>query len=133
MARSPSKIRHPDRIGLHLRVVVGHGVAFGPGRADLLEGIRDLGSIAAAGRLMGMSYRRAWTLVEATSAEFGGPIVAATPGGASGGRSELTELGLTVLELYRRLEAKAAEAVSGELSRLQALAAAPRSDRIPGR
>ena len=125
MSGTSSKVRHPDRVGLHLRVVLRQGVAVGPGRADLLQGIRDLGSIASAGRAMAMSYRRAWLLVDAISREFGAPVVAAAPGGANGGRAQLTELGQAVLELYRRIERKAAEAVKSELSSLQALALDP--------
>ncbi len=120
--RSPtSKLRHPERAGLHLRVVLEQGVAVGPGRADLLEGIQELGSIAAAGRAMGMSYRRAWLLVEDTRAAFGAPIVVARPGGVAGGHAELTELGAAVVALYRSIEIKAANAVSSELTALQQL------------
>jgi molybdate transport system regulatory protein len=123
------KLRHPDHTGLHLRVVLDGGVAVGPGRAELLEHIRDLGSIAAAGRAMGMSYRRAWTLVDATAREFGAPVVEAAPGGARGGSASLTELGARILGLYRSIEAKAAQAAAPELSALCALARpAGRSD-----
>jgi molybdate transport system regulatory protein len=107
---------------LHVRVVLRGGIAIGPGRAELLEHIRDLGSIAAAGRAMGMSYRRAWTLVEATAREFGAPVVTAEAGGTRGGRAELTPLGAAVLETYRRIESAAAGAVADELSALQLLA-----------
>jgi molybdate transport system regulatory protein len=109
------KLRHDSREGLHIRVQFDQGAAFGPGRAALLEGIRDLGSIAAAGRAMGMSYRRAWLLVDATAKEFGGPVVAANPGGAHGGGAGLTERGVQVLALYRRLQAKAARATAPEM------------------
>jgi molybdate transport system regulatory protein len=123
------KLRHPGHTGLHLRVVLDGGVAVGPGRAELLEHIRDLGSIAAAGRAMGMSYRRAWTLVDATAREFGAPVVEAAPGGARGGSASLTELGARILGLYRSIEAKAAQAAAPELSALRALARpAGRSD-----
>lgn len=116
-----SKVRHPERTGLHLRVVLGQGVAVGPGRADLLQGIQELGSIAAAGRAMGMSYRRAWLLVEETRAAFGAPVVVAKPGGVAGGHTQLTELGAALVALYRSIETKAASAVSAELSALQEL------------
>jgi molybdate transport system regulatory protein len=116
-----SKIRHPDRVGLHVRVVLDGGVVVGPGRADLLEGIATLGSIAAAGRAMDMSYRRAWLLVEETAQAFGAPVVEAHPGGARGGRATLTELGAAVVRLYREIEAKSTEAVAAELAALRAL------------
>lgn len=121
MSGSRSKIRHPARAGLHLRVVLGDGIAVGPGRADLLQGIESLGSIAAAGRSMGMSYRRAWLLVEETANAFGGAVVSARPGGVAGGHAELTELGRAVVALYRAIETKAADAVSAEMAALQAL------------
>ncbi len=79
------RVRHPDRLGLHLRVVLGGEVAMGPGKAELLDGIAETGSIAAAGRRMGMSYRRAWLLVEELNATFAGPLVDAAKGGAGGG------------------------------------------------
>ena len=103
-------MRHPDRLGLHLRVVLGRTVAMGPGKADLLEGIADTGSIAAAGRRMGMSYKRAWLLVEELNALFSGPLVDAAKGGAGGGGATLTPLGRRLLAAYRDLEAAAARA-----------------------
>jgi molybdate transport system regulatory protein len=125
------KLRHPDHAGLHLRVVLETGVALGPGRAELLEHIRDLGSIAAASRAMGMSYRRAWMLVDATSREFGAPVVDAAPGGARGGNATLTELGATILKLYRSIEAKAAQAASPELAALHTLASGKKAGALP--
>ncbi|MGH7068806.1 MAG: winged helix-turn-helix domain-containing protein [Acetobacteraceae bacterium] len=102
-------VRHPDRLGLHVRVVLrdshGRSVAFGPGKADLLAAIADAGSIAAAGRRLGMSYKRAWSLVEALNAMFRGPLVDAAKGGAHGGGAMLTPLGANILAAYRALEA----------------------------
>jgi len=103
-------VRHPDRLGLHLRVVLGGTVAMGPGKAELLEGIADTGSIAAAGRRMGMSYKRAWLLVEELNALFSAPLVDAAKGGAGGGGATLTPLGRRLLGAYRELEAAAARA-----------------------
>ena len=71
---APRGLVLPERPGLHLRVVIEGGVAMGPGRAELLEGIRETGSIAAAGRRMGMSYKRAWGLVETMNAAFSGLV-----------------------------------------------------------
>ena len=95
---------------IFLRLALAPGVSFGPGKAALLEGIRDLGSIAAAGRRMGMSYQRAWTLVSGMNAQFREPLVAAAKGGAKGGGAALTPLGQAVLAEYRDIEAHAAAA-----------------------
>ncbi len=118
------RIRHPDRLGLHLRVVLGEQTAMGPGKAELLEGIAATGSIAAAGRRMGMSYKRAWGLVEAMNAMFATPLVDAAKGGAGGGGAALTPLGAEMLAAYRRLEAAAA---AGGAEALAALLAGLRS------
>lgn len=124
------KLRHPDRLGLHLRVVLEGGVAVGPGRADLLEAIRDTGSISAAGRALTMSYKRAWDLVEEMNTSFRMPLVTTSTGGPSGGGSRLTETGETVLAAFRAIEAMAAAAASDKLRDLAALLApAPSSAR----
>ncbi len=117
------KVRHPDRLGLHLRVVLRHGVAIGPGRAELLDGIREHGSISAAGRASGMSYKRAWALIEAMNTGFREPLVEASRGGAAGGGALLTPPGETVLALYRRIEATAATASADEIDQLAGLVA----------
>lgn len=110
------RVRHPDRVGLHLRVVLGGEVAMGPGKADLLEGIAETGSIAAAGRRMGMSYRRAWMLVEQMNRMFAVPLVDAAKGGAGGGGAVLTAEGQRIVAAYRRLEAVAATAGAAEVA-----------------
>ncbi len=124
--------RHPDRSGLHLRIVLEGRLALGPGRAELLELVANHGSIAAAGRAMGMSYRRAWTLLEDTARSFGGPVVHAAPGGAGGGGAALTPLGETLLALYRRIEARAEDAAAPELAELRRLMQNPPSKPITG-
>ncbi len=93
----------------------------GPGKADLLEAIARTGSIAAAGRAMGMSYKRAWSLVEEMNAAFRAPLVESARGGPKGGGARLTETGLAVAQHFRRLEARAAEAGAAEVAALQAL------------
>jgi molybdate transport system regulatory protein len=95
---------------------------FGPGRADLLAAIAAHGSIAAAGRQMGMSYRRAWSLVEALNTGFTLPLVDSARGGAAGGGAHLTETGHAVLTHFRKLEAILAEAGAAEIAAIQALA-----------
>ena len=87
-----------------LRLYFGPFV-FGPGKADLLEAIAAEGSISAAGRTMGMSYKRAWSLVEEMNTAFAEPLVASARGGAHGGGAHLTPAGAAVLADYRRLVA----------------------------
>ncbi|TDQ83897.1 molybdate transport system regulatory protein [Dongia mobilis] len=96
--------RKPAPSGPRLRVVIEPEVAIGPGKADLLEAIRDTGSISAAGRRLGMSYRRAWLLVDELNRHLGAPVVDAQTGGAKGGGAALTETGDEVLTRYRRME-----------------------------
>ncbi|MCU0985922.1 MAG: LysR family transcriptional regulator [Acetobacteraceae bacterium] len=107
---------------LHIRVDLVPGISFGPGKADLLQGIAETGSIAAAGRRLGMSYKRAWSLVETLNGMFGAPLVSATKGGAAGGGAALTPAGEQVLARYRAIQARAAEAASAELASLHGLA-----------
>ncbi len=90
----------------------------GPGRADLLEGIRETGSIAAAGRRMDMSYKRAWTLVEELNATFDQPLVEVSRGGRAHGGARLSERGSEVLERYRRMQAASDMAIAADLDAL---------------
>lgn len=106
----------------------------GPGKADLLERIEESGSIAAAGRAMRMSYKRAWSLVEEMNAAFHAPLVTRSRGGARGGGARLTETGAAVLAHYRTLERRAAEAGEAEIAALRALLAdAGESDMSDGK
>ena len=122
-----AKPRKKSPLPLRLRVLLGNGYAFGPGKADLLEGIAALGSIAAAGRAMSMSYKRAWQLVDDVNRFFGSPLVTASKGGGKGGGAQLTENGRRVLDLYRAIETKSGRAASGEIETLRRLAKTRRS------
>lgn len=93
----------------------------GPGKAALLEAIASSGSISSAARSMGMSYRRAWLLVETMNASFRGPLIEAARGGSGGGGAQVTPLGHEVLQRYREMEAHAAEALAEELAQFAAL------------
>ncbi len=104
-----------------LRLDVGGRATLGPGKVRLLELIGELGSISAAGRGMGMSYRRAWALVETLNATFEAPLIAARPGGAGGGGAVLLPLGVEVVGLYRDLERAATDGGSAALARFGAL------------
>jgi molybdate transport system regulatory protein len=104
---------------LRLRLTSGDDIAIGPGKADLLEAIAATGSIAAAGRRLGMSYRRAWLLVETMNRCFRQPLVEAVKGGPRGGGARLTGIGEEVLARYRRMEALAGKAIEREVAALK--------------
>jgi molybdate transport system regulatory protein len=108
------------RLKLHIRIIAGEALLMGWGRADLLSLIAETGSIAAAGRRMKMSYKRAWALVEAMNATFRAPVVATAKGGAGGGGAHLTDLGREILTAYRAVEDAAAQAGAGALAALSA-------------
>ncbi|GAB4306306.1 MAG: winged helix-turn-helix domain-containing protein [Roseovarius sp.] len=113
-----SNVPPPD---LRIRIVFGTRGMIGPGKAELLERIGRCGSIAAAGREMAMSYKRAWELITTLNAMFRAPLVTRSRGGVGGGGAQLTDLGREVLALYRGLEADAASAGAGRVAALQAL------------
>lgn len=98
-----------------LRILLGRSIAIGPGKAALLGLIDDTGSISAAAREMGMSYRRAWTLVETMNKAFREPLVAAATGGKGGGGASVTPFGQEALRRYRTMEEKAAASVTAEM------------------
>jgi molybdate transport system regulatory protein len=106
---------------LRIRIVFGDAEMIGPGKAELLERIGRCGSIAAAGREMGMSYKRAWQLIGTLNAMFHDPLVDSTRGGPGGGGAVLTEAGRKVLDLYRSFEAEASAAGAARLDALQAM------------
>ena len=109
-------------VGPQLRVIVAPGVRLGPGKIALLQGIKDTGSISAAGRRIAMSYKRAWYLVDAMNGHFREPLVESTRGGRTGGGARLTPLGEDVLSAFREMEALTEAAIAPTLRRLQARA-----------
>ena len=112
-----------------IRILIGAVVAIGPGKADLLAAIERTGSISAAARKMGMSYRRAWLLVEAMNSAFRESLVETLTGGEGGGGARVTKLGEEVLRRYRAMESRAARSVAPELRRLSRLIAPARRAR----
>ncbi|MFM2388727.1 MAG: molybdenum-pterin-binding protein MopA [Pseudomonadota bacterium] len=112
-----------DDTRLRLRILFGSNAMLGPGKADLLDHIRETGSITAAGAAMGMSYKRAWGLVETLNATFREPVVVTARGGAKGGGAQLTETGLAVLAHYRKIEARLREGSEADLAVLRGLLA----------
>jgi len=95
----------PVRVSLRLELASGGRI--GPGKVALLEAIGQAGSISGAARLLGMSYPRAWNLVEALDLALEVPLVSRAPGGARGGGAVLTEAGKALIARYRGLEASA--------------------------
>ena len=110
-----------DPVTLRLRLLFGDRLVFGPGKGELLARIAETGSIAAAGRAMGMSYKRAWALVEEMNAAFQEPLVSSARGGAGGGGAVLTETGRAVLQAYQALLAAVETAAAPETARIAAL------------
>jgi molybdate transport system regulatory protein len=106
-AHSPPGFATMETPKLTLRVDLGSGRALGPGKIRLLEAIEKTGSISQAGRKLGMSYRRAWLLVDDMNSCFRDPVIDAQPGGARGGGATLTPFGQELVERYRAIEADA--------------------------
>ena len=110
----------PDRTTrISLRLDFGDTVRLGPGKVRLLELIGERGSISAAGRAMGMSYRRAWLLVDSLNQAFAAPVVATRPGGKADNRADLTPFGREVIRRFRAMEAAARKVVARELRALE--------------
>lgn len=106
---------------LRARVMAGDAIAIGPGKIDLLEAIDATKSISAAAKSMGMSYRRAWLLVDEINHALSTPAVVTVTGGARGGGSDLTATGHRVVTLYRRIEQHAMKACQADIGELVAL------------
>ena len=106
---------------LRLRILFGPEIAIGPGKVALLQAIRETGSISAAARSMGMSYRRAWLLVDTMNRCFRAPVVAAAPGGKGGGGATVTPFGCDVLARYRAMEEAAVHSVREDIDAFAAL------------
>jgi molybdate transport system regulatory protein len=109
------------------------GSALGPGMAELLERVVAQGSIRSAAASMGMSYRKAWLLVQEMQDTFNGAVVTTEIGGSDGGGTKLTELGTNLLKTYRRIENRAQRAAEADLVALAALVKANAPRRRSGR
>ncbi|MDR3474128.1 MAG: winged helix-turn-helix domain-containing protein [Devosia sp.] len=113
---------HKSLPGLsHLRVTFTDAFYLGPGRADLMELIAETGSISAAGKRMGMSYKRAWGLVQTLNQGFGAPLVETSRGGAGQGGATLTPPGVEILRLYRHMQQSTRDAIAADVAAVRAL------------
>jgi molybdate transport system regulatory protein len=104
---------------LTLRVDFDNATRLGPGKIRLLELIGERGSISAAGRGMGMSYRRAWLLVDSLNRCFKEPVVLTQLGGSGGGGAALSDFGRMVVDGYRTMEREVGALVAGRLDLLE--------------
>lgn len=93
------------------RIMSGDVIALGPGKVDLLEAIARAGSISAAARERGLSYRRAWDMVDTMNKAFQEALVDRVKGGKGGGGTRLTPLGNKIVKKYRSMEDKAMKAI----------------------
>ncbi len=119
----------PPPLKFKLQIFCGPAIAMGPGKADLLDAIAAHGSISAAAKALGMSYRRAWLLVDTMNRCWAGPLVEAVAGGGHERGARVTPLGHDVCRLYRAMCTSAiAHAEAGFAAHLSALLAPdPRS------
>lgn len=118
-SRSSTSDSVPEREGgarPRLRILLGHAIALGPGKAEMLEHIAETGSISAAARMMGMSYRRAWLLVDTMNQCFRSPLVEKVKGGKGGGGARITQFGREVLNRYRKMEEDARQATADDMT-----------------
>jgi molybdate transport system regulatory protein len=114
---SAMRTRHDTVVSVRIRY--SDDARLGPGKIALLEAVERTGSIAAAGRGMSMSYRRAWLLIDSLNRMFEGGVVEASPGGANGGGARLTPVGRELVAAYRAVEAEAVDAVARHLGPLR--------------
>lgn len=110
-------------VRFRLRVTCGETVAIGPGKIQLLEAIQRTGSLTAAAKSIGMSYRRAWLLIDELNRALKIPAVESAKGGEHGGGSVLTSVGEKLVQQYRSIEAAAAASCKAQIRALTALLA----------
>ncbi len=112
-----------------LRIDFANGIRLGPGKAELLARVSEHGSISAAGAAMGMSYRRAWLLIDEINRMFREPSVITRHGGKAGGGAELTAFGADLLARCQRMEAAARAAIDSDLAYLAGMLPSPDETR----
>ncbi|MFN4263769.1 MAG: winged helix-turn-helix domain-containing protein [Thioalkalivibrionaceae bacterium] len=113
-------------------MLLGGWIALGPGKVRLLDAIENTGSISAAARSLGMSYRRAWNLVDAMNRCFRQPLVDTEIGGSAGGGARITAAGEEARQRYRDMEAKAAAALAQDWADFSPLLKDPDAPSLRG-
>jgi len=111
--------KNDKNFSVKIRILSGDELAMGPGKADLLDQINKTGSIAAAGRAMNMSYKRAWDLVETMNKCFKTPLVEKSKGGATKGGAIVTPFGIEILKKYRSIQKKALNTIKNDVDDFQ--------------
>ena len=105
------------RVRLHIHLQGEHSL--GPGKIQLLESVREHGSISAAARAMKMAYRHAWEMIDDLNQAFGRPVLSTASGGRDGGGAELTRFGEELVRRFRAMEAATQRAIAKDLRALQ--------------
>ena len=117
-APTSSRTKTRPEVRFRMRIRKGDTVALGPGKVELLEAVREHGSISAAARSLDMSYRRAWLLIDELNQSLKSPATVSEQGGQSGGGCVLTPVGENIVRLYRGIEAQAEAARAGQIDEL---------------
>ena len=111
------------KLRFRTRVLKGDSIPVGPGKIALLLAVDECRSISAAAKLQGMSYRRAWLLIDEMNRTLKAPVIATAKGGANGGGSILTDFGQELVDLYTHIEMRAHEACKADIQRLLSMVA----------
>lgn len=120
--KSPHKSAKPrPEVRFRMRIRSADAVALGPGKVDLLEAVREYGSISAAARSLDMSYRRAWLLIDELNRSLKSPATHSEQGGQSGGGCTLTPVGESIIRLYRDVEEEAQRSCAKQIAELTRL------------
>lgn len=118
-----SAAKMSPQMRFRMRITTGDVIAVGPGKIALLEAIQETGSITAAAKSLGMSYRRAWMLIDELNRSLRVAAIDSSKGGASHGGSVVTDTGKELIAVYRRIESTAAAACRPDILKLMGLLA----------
>ncbi|AUG53856.1 winged helix-turn-helix domain-containing protein [Thalassospira marina] len=122
---------HANDLKIRLKIDLPGGVRLGYGKIDLLRAVANEASISAAARKMGMSYRRAWLLIDELNRSFASPVIETRIGGKAHGGASLTEMGERVIAIYLAAEQQARSAMTASLADLAACLAPEGGEGAP--